>query len=59
MNYDDAFTLERVSDSLVDKFNYVAGIVPVLTTHLMQVYMLHYLTCWSCDGASVHVHVQV
>ena len=46
MNYDDAFTLERVSDSLVDKFNYVAGIVPVLTTHLTQVYDL---TCWSCD----------
>ena len=39
MNYDDAFTLEMVSDSLVDKFNHVAGIVPVLTTHLTQVYM--------------------
>ena len=42
MNYDDAFTLEMVSDSLVDKFNYVAGIVPVLTTHLSQVYMTLY-----------------
>ena len=56
MNYDDAFTLEMVSDSLVDKFNYVAGIVPVLTTHLSQVYMLHDLTCWSYDVASVRLH---
>ena len=37
MNYDDAFTLEKVSESLLDKFNFVAGIVPVLTTHLSQV----------------------
>lgn len=39
MNYDDAFTLEMVSSCLLDKFNYVAGIVPVLTTHLSQVYV--------------------
>ena len=37
MNYDDAFTLESVSDELVDKFNHVAGIVPVLTTHIGEV----------------------
>ena len=37
MNYDDAFTLEMVSQSLLDKFSYVAGIVPVLTTYLNQV----------------------
>ena len=37
MNYDDAFTLESVSDDLVDKFNHVAGIVPVLTTHIGKV----------------------
>ena len=38
MNYDDAFTLEMVSQPLLDKFNYVAGIVPVLTTYLDQVF---------------------
>ena len=37
MNYDDAFTLESVSEDLVDKFNHVAGIVPVLTTHIQKV----------------------
>ena len=37
MNYDDAFTLEVVSRPLLDKFNFVAGIVPVLTTYLDQV----------------------
>ena len=37
MNYDDAFSLEEVSEPLLDKFNFVAGIVPVLTTYLTQV----------------------
>ena len=37
MNYDDAFTLEMVSEPLLNKFNFVAGIVPVLSTHLAQV----------------------
>ena len=37
MNYDDAFTLEKVTEQLVDKFNHVAGIVPVLTAHIKQV----------------------
>ena len=37
MNYDDAFTLEMVSSSLLKNFNFVAGIVPVLTSHLTQV----------------------
>ena len=37
MNYDDAFTLEGVSEDLVDKFNHVAGILPVLTTHIHKV----------------------
>ena len=37
MNYDDAFTLEMVSQSLLDKFSHVAGIVPVLTSYLNQV----------------------
>ena len=43
MNYDDAFTLESVSDELVDKFNHVAGIVPVLTTHIGKV------ITWPCS----------
>ena len=33
----DAFTLEMVSEDLLEKFNFVAGIVPVLSTHLSQV----------------------
>ena len=37
-SYDDAFTLEMVAEPLLDKFNFVAGIVPVLTTHLAQVH---------------------
>ncbi len=37
MNYDDAFTLEGVAEDLVDKFNHVAGIVAVLTTHIHKV----------------------
>ena len=37
-SYDDAFTLETVAEPLLDKFNFVAGIVPVLTTHLAQVH---------------------
>ena len=58
MNYDDAFTLEMVSDSLVDKFNHVAGIVPVLTTHLRQVYMcMTLLVVRSCDVVSVLSHM--
>ena len=43
MNYDDAFTLERVAEQLVDDFNFVAGIVPILTTHISKV---------NCDVAS-------
>ena len=42
-NYDDAFTLERVSEPLLDKFNFVTGIVPVLTTHLTQVHVYIYM----------------
>lgn len=37
MNYDDAFTLEQVTEQLLDKFNFVAGIVPVLMTHIKNV----------------------
>ena len=37
MHYDDAFTLEQVTDQLLDKFNFVAGIVPILTTHIRRV----------------------
>ena len=37
MNYDDAFTLELVTEELLDKFNFVAGIVPILTTHITKV----------------------
>ncbi len=37
MNYDDAFTLEEVTEELVDKFNHVAGIVPILTAHIHKV----------------------
>lgn len=33
-NYDDAFTLELVTEKLLDNFNYVAGIVPILTSHI-------------------------
>ena len=40
MNYDDAFTLELVTEDLLDKFNFVAGIVPVLTTHIAKVCVL-------------------
>lgn len=38
MNYDDAFTLEPVAEQLMDNFNFVAGIVPILTTHVEKVY---------------------
>ena len=38
MNYDDAFTLEQVSQQLLDNFNFVAGIVPILTTHIRKVH---------------------
>ena len=38
MNYDDAFTLEPVAEQLLDNFNFVAGIVPILTTHVEKVY---------------------
>ena len=41
MNYDDAFTLELVTEELLehllDNFNFVAGIVPVLTSHIKKV----------------------
>jgi inositol 1,4,5-triphosphate receptor type 1 len=30
----DAFTLQEVPQELTEKFNYVAGIVPVLSTHI-------------------------
>ena len=36
-NYDDAFTLEQVEEPLLDIFNYIAGIVTVLTTYIMEV----------------------
>ena len=38
MNYDDAFTLEPVVEQLLDNFNFVAGIVPILTTHIRKVH---------------------
>ena len=41
MNYDDAFTLELVTEELLDKFNFVAGIVPILTTHITKVTCTH------------------
>ena len=44
MNYDDAFTLEEVTEELVDKFNHVAGIVPILTAHIRKVRTCH-MTC--------------
>ena len=34
----DAFMLEPVAEHLLDNFNFVAGIVPVLTTHIKKVY---------------------
>jgi len=34
LNYDDAFTLEQVDASLLDNFDYVASIIPVLTSHI-------------------------
>jgi hypothetical protein len=37
MNYDDAFTLEPVAQQLLDNFNFVAGIAPILTTHIRKV----------------------
>ena len=37
MNYDDAFMLEPVAEHLLDNFNFVAGIVPVLTSHIKKV----------------------
>ena len=36
-NYDDAFTLEQVEEPLLDIFNYIAGIVTVLTTYIKEV----------------------
>lgn len=42
MNYDDAFTLELVTEELLDKFNFVAGIVPILTTHITKVDIHYY-----------------
>ena len=55
MNYDDAFTLEQVSEPLLDKFNFVAGIIPVLTTYLSQVWPR------SCDHlvSAVPGHVSI
>ena len=41
MNYDDAFTLELVTEELLDKFNFVAGIVPILTNHITKVTCTH------------------
>ena len=38
MNYDDAFTLELVAEHLLDNFNFVAGIVPILKTHIREVH---------------------
>ena len=38
MNYDDAFTLELVEEQLIDNFNYVAGIVPIITNHIQKVW---------------------
>ena len=38
MNYDDAFTLELVAEQLLDNFNFVAGIVPILTAHIKKVH---------------------
>lgn len=49
MNYDDAFTLEMVSQPLLDKFSYVAGIVPVLTSYLNQVCLSPRSSPRSCD----------
>ena len=40
MNYDDAFTLEPVKQQLLDNFNFVAGIAPILTTHIKKVYKI-------------------
>ena len=37
MNYDDAFMLEPVAEHLLDNLNFVAGIVPVLTSHIKKV----------------------
>ncbi|XP_019849951.1 PREDICTED: inositol 1,4,5-trisphosphate receptor-like [Amphimedon queenslandica] len=34
----DSFTLQEVTEDLVDKFNYVAGIVPVLTGYIKQLH---------------------
>jgi inositol 1,4,5-triphosphate receptor type 1 len=36
MAYDDAFTLMQVSDDLVKKFHYVAGVVPILKSYLAE-----------------------
>ena len=30
MQYDDAFTLQKVEDEYVDIFNYMAGMVPLI-----------------------------
>ena len=38
MNYDDAFTLEPVAQQLIDNFNFVAGIAPILTIHIKKVH---------------------
>ena len=57
MNYDDAFTLELVTEQLLDKFNFVAGIVPVLTTHTTKVDHTHpSLTC--CNQSIVCISFQ-
>ena len=42
MNYDDAFMLEPVAEQLVDNFNFVAGIIPILTSHVEKVYTKDY-----------------
>ncbi|XP_019861438.1 PREDICTED: uncharacterized protein LOC100634093 isoform X2 [Amphimedon queenslandica] len=34
----DSFTLQEVTEDLVDRFNYVAGIVPVLTGYIKQLH---------------------
>lgn len=50
MNYDDAFTLEPVKQQLLDNFNYVAGIAPILTTHIKKVHTV------INNASQVHVH---
>ena len=44
--YDDTFALELVSEQLLDKFNFVAGIVPVLTIYRARVGTKHSTHGW-------------